>query len=130
MKQFTKHHIGHKCQGQNSSLHLRDFIAPILNPYVLCLLHDGTRQRNVLVSKNKAQGFPGGAVVEGPPADAGDTGSCPGPGRSHMPRSGCAREPWPLSLRIRSLCSATGEATTVRGPHTAKNKTKQNKTKN
>ena len=30
----------------------------------------------------------GGAVVESPPADAGDTGSCPGLGRSHMPRSG------------------------------------------
>ncbi|XP_067568374.1 cytochrome P450 7A1 isoform X2 [Pseudorca crassidens] len=72
-------------------------------------------------------GFPGGAVVESPPADAGDTGSCPGPGRSHMPWSGGAREPWPLSLRVRSLCFATGEVTTVRGPRTAK--TKQNKTK-
>ena len=27
--------------------------------------------------------FPG-AVVENPPANAGDTGSIPGPGRSHM----------------------------------------------
>ena len=34
------------------------------------------------------KGFPGGAVVRNPPANAGDTGSCPGPGRSHMPRSG------------------------------------------
>ena len=32
-------------------------------------------------------GFPGGAVVKNPPASAGDTGSSPGPGRSHMPRS-------------------------------------------
>ena len=32
-------------------------------------------------------GFPGGAVVENLPANAGDTGSSPGPGRSHMPRS-------------------------------------------
>ncbi|XP_030701519.2 receptor expression-enhancing protein 6 isoform X1 [Globicephala melas] len=71
------------------------------------------------------RGFPGGAVVEGPPADAGDTGSCPGPGRSHMPRSGWAREPWPLSPRVRSLCSATGEATGVRGPRTTKTKNKQ-----
>ena len=70
-------------------------------------------------------GFPGGAVVESPPADAGDTGSCPGLGRSHMPRSGWAREPWPLSLRVRSLCSATGEATAVRGPCTAKKKKKK-----
>ena len=33
------------------------------------------------------QGFPGGAVVENPPANAGDKGSNPGLGRSHMPRS-------------------------------------------
>ena len=33
------------------------------------------------------QGFPGGAVVENLPANAGDMGSSPGPGRSHMPRS-------------------------------------------
>ena len=32
-------------------------------------------------------GFPGGAVVEDLPANAGDTGSSPGLGRSHMPRS-------------------------------------------
>ena len=32
-------------------------------------------------------GFPGGAVVKNPPANAGNTGSNPGPGGSHMPRS-------------------------------------------
>ena len=32
-------------------------------------------------------GFPGGAVVESLPAGAGHTGSSPGLGRSHMPRS-------------------------------------------
>ena len=31
--------------------------------------------------------FPGGAVVKNPPANAGDTGSSPGPGRSHMSQS-------------------------------------------
>ncbi|XP_057385839.1 uncharacterized protein LOC103016450 isoform X5 [Balaenoptera acutorostrata] len=36
--------------------------------------------------KKTNRGFPGGAVVENPPANAGDTGSSPGPGRSHMPR--------------------------------------------
>ena len=30
--------------------------------------------------------FPGGPVVKNPPANAGDAGSIPGPGRSHMPR--------------------------------------------
>ena len=37
--------------------------------------------------KTNVKGFPGGAVVENPPANAGDTGSSPGLGRSHMPRS-------------------------------------------
>ena len=37
--------------------------------------------------KRVIRGFPGGAVVENLPADAGDTGSSPGLGRSHMPRS-------------------------------------------
>ena len=30
---------------------------------------------------------PGGTVVKNLPANAGDTGLIPGPGRSHMPRS-------------------------------------------
>ena len=64
-------------------------------------------------------GFPGGAVVESLPADAGDTGSSPGLGGSHVPRSGWAREPQLLSLRVWSLCSATREAAMVRGPCTA-----------
>ena len=33
------------------------------------------------------RGFPGGAAVESLPAGAGDAGSSPGLGRSHMPRS-------------------------------------------
>ena len=45
-------------------------------------------------------GFPGGAVVENLPANAGDTGSSTGLGRSHMPRSNKAREPQLLSLRL------------------------------
>ena len=57
-------------------------------------------------------------MVKNPPANAGDMGSSPGPGRSHMPRSDWAREPQLLSLRVWSLCSATREAATVRGPRT------------
>ena len=37
--------------------------------------------------QNKTRDFPGGAVVKNPPANAGDTGSSPGLGRSHIPRS-------------------------------------------
>ena len=36
----------------------------------------------------RMEGFPGGAVVGSLPAGAGDTGSGPGLGGSHMPRSG------------------------------------------
>ena len=39
-------------------------------------------------------------MVENLPANAGDTGSSPGLGRSHMPRSNWAREPQLLSLRV------------------------------
>ena len=37
--------------------------------------------------KMRGTGFPGGSVVENPPAKAGDTGSSPGLGRSHLPWS-------------------------------------------
>ena len=63
-------------------------------------------------------------MVENLPANAGDTGSSPGLGRSRVPRSDWAREPQLLSLRVWSLCvwslcSAPREAATVRGPRTA-----------
>ena len=45
------------------------------------------KQLMVFVINNKIWGFPGGAVVENLPANAGDMGSSPGLGRSHMPRS-------------------------------------------
>ena len=48
------------------------------------------RSRAVQVKQDKKNwhgGFPGAAVVENLPANAGDTGSSPGLGRSHMLRS-------------------------------------------
>ena len=45
---------------------------------------------------------PGGTVVKNPPANAGDVGSSPGPGRSHMLRSNWARASQLLSLRSRA----------------------------
>ena len=71
------------------------------------------------IIQKESWGFPGGAVVESLPASAGHTGSSPGLGGSHMPRSNWAREPQLLSLRVWRLCSATREAAMVRGPHTA-----------
>ena len=43
--------------------------------------------QDIEVISRKVRGFPGGAVVENLPANAGDTGSSPGLGRSHMLRS-------------------------------------------
>ena len=71
------------------SLFADDMILYIENP------KDATRKLLELINefgkvagyKINAQGFPGGAVVESLPANAGDTGSSPGLGRSHMPRS-------------------------------------------
>ena len=48
--------------------------------------------------------FPGGAVVKNPPASAGDTGSIPGLGRSHMLRSNKA-----CALQLLSLLSRSRE---------------------
>ena len=45
-----------------------------------------TPVRMAIVKKTR-EGFPGGTVVKNLPANAGDTGSSPGPGRSHMPWS-------------------------------------------
>ena len=76
--------------------------------------------------KGQIRGLPGGSVVKNRPANARDTGLIPGPGRSHMPQSTYAHAPQPLSLcasateayTLYSPCSATGEATAERSPHT------------
>ena len=47
-----------------------------------------------------AQDFPGGPVVKNPPASAGDTGSIPGLGRSHVPRGNYAHAPQLLNPLI------------------------------
>ena len=41
----------------------------------------------IIFLKSHKEGFPGGAVVGNPPASAGDTGSSPDPGRSHVLQS-------------------------------------------
>ena len=47
----------------------------------------GRRSESLSQQNQMAWDFPGGAVVKNLPANAGDTGSTRGPGRSHMPRS-------------------------------------------
>ena len=53
-------------------------------------------------TKSKYLDFPGGVVVKNLPANAGDTGSIPGLGRSHMPWSNAAHMPQLLSLHSRA----------------------------
>ena len=38
------------------------------------------KEQQTIIFKSLTRGFPGGAVVKNPPANAGDTGSSPGPG--------------------------------------------------
>ena len=64
---------------RNRSIHLR--------PTYLLDCQEHTMKERKVSSINGAGGFPGGAVVENLPANAGNTGSSPGLGRSHMPRS-------------------------------------------
>ena len=44
--------------------------------------HDNCFMKPIII-----KGFPSGSVVKNPPANAGDRGSIPDPGRSHMPWS-------------------------------------------
>ena len=79
---------------------------------------------------NKLLGdFPGGAVVQNLPANAGDTGSIPGLRRSYMPQSNkpVSHNYWARVCATttearapRAPCSTTREATAVRSPSTAR----------
>ena len=73
---------------------------------------------NIINEIKNSRDFPGGTVVGSLPVNAGDTGSSPGLGGSHMPRSDWAREPQLLSLRVWSRAPQR-EAATVRGPRSA-----------
>ena len=67
------------------------FCLLVIKIYSVCLLRTSLKEQHETVSstliKLNLQGFPGGAVVKNTPANAGDMGLSPGPGRSHMPRS-------------------------------------------
>ena len=62
--------------------------------FLVCLMsavaHSGSSSSlcsSGLYQQATPRDFPGGAVVKNPPANAGDTGSIPGLGSSHMPRT-------------------------------------------
>ena len=72
------------------------------DPFVICR---NIESLSCTPGKNIVLGFPGGSVVKNPPLNAGDTGSIPELGRSHMLRSNEAPAP-----QLLSLCSRTWEA--------------------
>ena len=53
--------------------------------FIICWL--GKKGLSKQIPRLWVRGFPGGMVVENPPANAGDRGSRPGPGRSLRPQS-------------------------------------------
>ena len=60
-------------------------------------------------------GFPGGSVEKSLPANAGDTGLIPDPGRSHMLQSNYAYVPTePMCPRAAMLCNKRSQHTTTR----------------
>ena len=69
---------------QQTDLH---FLTAYLKKGRRFLRFSASKVLNLRDFKNVIQGFPGGAVVENLPANAGDTGSSPGLGGSHMLRS-------------------------------------------
>ena len=56
-----------------------------LKPLLFGSFGDNAFKNNT--SRTAVWGFPGGAVVKNPPVNAGNKGSSPGQGRSHMPWS-------------------------------------------
>ena len=50
-------------------------------------MHNETSKKRKIVFKRLERGFPGCSVVKNLPASAGDGGSNPEPGRSHVPNN-------------------------------------------
>ena len=57
---------------------------------------------HMLRHKYSEQDFPGGPAVKNLPANAGDRGLIPGPGKSHVPRGKKACAPHLLTLCFRA----------------------------
>ena len=95
----------------------------------LYTLHSICRDPKIALKMKSIKNASGGPVVRNPPANAGDTGSIPGLGRSHMPQGNWVHVPWLPSPHSRarepqllSLCVTTTENCTPRacGPQQKK----------
>ena len=58
------------------------------------------QNRNSVTDVENKFRLPCGSVVKTPPANAGDMGSIPGLGRSHMPQSNCALDCAPQACAL------------------------------
>ena len=70
-------------------------------------------------SETMLQGVPGGSVIKNLLAGAGDTGSIPSLGRSHMPQSNSTCVLQLLSIVLQSLGGTTTEACEPQSPFSA-----------
>ena len=59
----------------------------IWNLYILNINYASKKKKSGLKKKTKFQSFLGGSVVKNPATNAGDMGSIPDPGRSHVHQS-------------------------------------------
>ena len=62
--------------------------------------------------------FPGGAADSNLPANAGDMGSIPDLGKSYMSVEQLSPCSTATEAALESLCSTTGETSSMRSPHT------------
>ena len=70
------------------------------------------------------QDFPGGPVVKNPPANAGCTGSTPGPGRVHLPQGKWACAPQQERPLQQEACTSQGEKAPMQQEDPAQPETK------
>ena len=84
------------------------YIYALLTSLSLTLSHT---QNGILLSRKKKEilDFPGGPVDRSPPANAGDAGSIPGPGRPYLPGDN--------SARVLSTCAPQPEKPPLREAH-------------
>ena len=88
-----------------------------------------TKKKKSFHDKNTTRGFSGGPVVKNPPCNAGDTGSTPGPRRSHTAEqlSLCTttRRLQSPRLQLLSPCAQSPRSTSPHSPQLQKAHAKQ-----
>ena len=98
MKSKLKNHGGMTAQQcECASCHRMVYLKMVkMINFMFCIFYHNKKKKKEKRNSSTAD-FPGGTVVKNPPANSGDMGSSPGPGRSHMPQlSPCAATTEPV----------------------------------